>query len=234
MGLAKFYTDSDGAAVDCPKFLRKAERKIKRAQRKHSRKVKGSSNRRKSKNILGRRHLKVQRPRKDFAVKLARCVVKSSDLVALEDLPVRNMIRNHCLAKSIASPNPLPRQIHCLAKSIADASWRSIADASWSIFSSWLSYYGSVFGRPMVKVPPQYTSQECSSCGRRVQKSLSERTHACPCGCVLDRDHNAARNILRLGLELSSIPYLGAQGNGQAFASETLVESLSLLSAHAE
>lgn len=203
MGLAKFYTDSDGDAVDCPKFLRKAERKIKRAQRKHSRKVKGSSNRRKSKNILGRRHLKVQRQRKDFAVKLARCVVKSSDLVALEDLQVRNMIRNHCLAKSIA-------------------------DASWSIFSNWLSYYGSVFGRPVVKVPPQYTSQDCSSCGRRVQKSLSERTHACQCGCVLDRDHNAAKNILRLGLESSSVPYPGAQGNGEALASKTLVESGSL------
>ena len=200
MGLAKFYTDSDGNAVDCPKFLRKAETKIKRAQRKHSRKVKGSSNRRKSKNLLGRRHLKVQRQRKDFAIKLARCVVKSSDLVALEDLQVRNMIRNHCLAKSIA-------------------------DASWSLFSDWLSYYGGVFGRPVVKVPPQYTSQDCSSCRRRVQKSLSERTHACQCGCVLDRDHNAAKNILRLGLEQSSTPYPGAQGNGEALASETLVES---------
>ncbi len=200
MGLAKFYTDSDGNAVDCPKFLRKAERKIKRVQRKHSRKVKGSNNRRKSKNILGRRHLKVQRQRKDFAIKLARCVVKSSDLVALEDLQVRNMIRNHCLAKSIA-------------------------DASWSLFSHWLSYYGSVFGRPVVKVPPQYTSQDCCVCGRRVQKSLSERTHACQCGCVLDRDHNAAKNILRLGLEQSSIPYPGAQENGEALASETLVES---------
>jgi putative transposase len=198
MGLAKFYTDSDGNAVDCPRFLRKAERKIKRAHRKHSRKVKGSNNRRKSKSILGRRHLKVQRQRKDFAIKLARCVVKSSDLVAVEDLQVRNMIRNHCLAKSIA-------------------------DASWSIFANWLSYYGSVFGRPVVKVPPQYTSQDCSSCGRRVQKSLSERTHACQCGCILDRDHNAAKNILRLGLEQSSYPW--ATGNEEASASATLVES---------
>ncbi len=202
------YTDSDGRAVDCPKFLRKAEQKIRRAQRRHSRKVKGSSNRRKSKTILGRRHLKVQRQRKDFAVKLARCVVRSSDLVALEDLQVRNMIKNHCLAKSIA-------------------------DASWGIFSHWLSYYGSVFGRPVVKVPPQYTSQDCSSCGRRVQKSLSERTHACQCGCsvryggttstVLDRDHNAARNILRLGLEQTS--YSGAPRNEEGSPSETPVES---------
>ena len=216
MGLAKFYTDSDGNAADCPKFLRKAERKIKRAQRKHSRKVKGSSNRRKSKNILGRRHLRVQRQRKDFAVKLARGVVKSSDLVALEDLQVRNMIRNHCLAKSIT-------------------------EASWGIFSQWLSYYGSVFGRPVVKVAPAYTSQDCSSCGRRVQKSLSERTHACHCGCsvryggtastVLDGDHNAARNILRLGLERTS--YSGAPSNEADFPSETPVESKPLRPAQA-
>jgi putative transposase len=200
MGLAKFYTDSNGEAVDCPKFLRKGEKRIKRAQRKHSRKVKGSRNRRKSKNILGRRHLKVQRQRKDFAVKLARCVVKSNDFVALEDLQVRNMIKNHCLAKSIA-------------------------DASWGIFSQWLSYYGSVFGRPVVKVPPAYTSQDCSSCGRRVQKSLSERTHVCQCGCVLDRDHNAAKNILRSGLELDSKLYPGSQENSLGFAEGTLVES---------
>ncbi len=205
MGLANFYTDSNGEAVDCPKFLRKGEKKIRRAQRKHSRKVKGSNNRRKSKKVLGRRHLRVQRQRKDFAVKLARCVVESSDFVALEDLQVRNMIKNHCLAKSIA-------------------------DASWGIFSQWLSYYGSVFGRPVIKVPPAYTSQDCSSCGKRVQKSLSERTHACQCGCVLDRDHNAARNILRLGLELDSEMYPGAQGNREGFPSETLVEMAPLLS----
>jgi len=208
MGLKQFYTDSDGNAVECPKFLRKAEEKIKRAQRKHSRKIRGSNNRRKSKNILGRRHLKVQRQRKDFAIKLARCVVKSSDLVAFEDLQVRNMIKNHCLAKSIA-------------------------DASWGIFANWLSYYGSVYGRPVIKVPPQYTSQDCSSCGRRVQKSLSERTHACQCGCTLDRDHNAAKNILRLGLELCSTPYPGALGNGEVSASETLVESEPLPTAYA-
>ncbi len=208
MGLAKFYTDSNGNAVGCPKFLRTAEKKIKRAQRKHSRKIKGSNNRRKSKSVLGRRHLKVQRQRKDFAVKLARCVVKSSDFVALEDLQVRNMIKNHCLAKSIA-------------------------DASWGIFSQWLLYYGSVFDRPVIKVPPAYTSQECSSCGRRVQKSLSERTHACQCGCVLDRDHNAAKNILRLGLALDSKLYPGALENSLGLSEGTLVESEPLLLAYA-
>jgi putative transposase len=196
MGLTKFFTDSDGNSVDCPKFLRKAEKQIKREQRKHSRKVKGSNNKKKSKNKLARKHLKVQRRRKDFAVKTARCVVKSNDFVAIEDLQVQNMVKNHHLAKSIS-------------------------DAAWSIFVNWLVYYGSVFGKPVVKVPPAYTSQDCSACGRRVVKSLSERTHACKCGCVLDRDHDAANNILAKGLALAAKAYPGAQGNGEAKAAES-------------
>lgn len=209
MGLASFYTDSDGRKVDCPKFLRKAETRLKREQRRLSRKKKGSSNRRKARVKVSRRHLKVSRQRKDFAVKAARCVVKSNDFVAIEDLQVRNLVRNRHLAKSIH-------------------------DASWSLFANWLLYYGSVFGKPVVKVPPAYTSQDCFSCGNRVRKSLSERTHACSCGCVLDRDENAAKNILRLGLATVSETYPGAQGNVEASSSKTLVESVPLLSAQAE
>ncbi len=213
MGLASFYTDSEGQKIDCPKFLRKAEKRLKREQRRLSRKKKGSSNRRKARVKVSRRHLKVSRQRKDFAVKLARCVVKSSDFVALEDLQVSNLVRNRSLAKSIH-------------------------DAAWSQFAIWLCYYGQVFGKPVVKVAPAYTSQECSCCGNRVKKSLSERTHVCPCGCILDRDENAARNILRLGLskvsDSLSETYPGAQGNVEGSPSETLVESVPLLSAYAE
>jgi putative transposase len=151
MGLSSFYTDSAGNKVACPKPLRKAEKKLQREQRRLSRKGKGGSNRQKAKVKVARRHLQVQRQRKDFAVKLARCVVKSSDLVAIEDLQVRNLVRNRHLSKSIS-------------------------DASWSQFSDWLVYFGDVFGKPVVKVPPQYTSQDCSACGNRVTKSLSERT----------------------------------------------------------
>jgi putative transposase len=209
MGLASFYTDSDGQKIDCPKFLRKAEKQLKREQRRLSRKKKGSKNRVKARVKVSRRHLKVQRQRKDFAVKLARCVVKSSDLVALEDLQVRNLVKNRHLAKSIH-------------------------DAAWSQFANWLCYFGSVFGKPVVKVPPAYTSQDCSSCGNRVKKSFSERTHVCPCGCILDRDENAAKNILRLGLEHNEEMYRWAIGNREPSGSETLVESAPLLSAHAE
>ncbi len=141
-----------------------------------SRTQKGSKNRAKCINRLSRAHLKVSRQRKDFAVKLARCVILSNDLVAYEDLQVRNMVRNKKLAKSIS-------------------------DAAWSNFRNWLEYFGKVFGMATVAVPPHNTTKDCSNCGKEVTKSLSQRTHQCPhCGLVLDRDWNAAINILELAL----------------------------------
>ncbi|NEP50001.1 MAG: transposase [Moorea sp. SIO3C2] len=100
----------------------------------------------------------------------ARCVIRSNDLVAYEDLRVKNLAKNHCLAKSIN-------------------------DAGWYQFRKWLEYFGVKFGRITVAVNPAYTSQNCSDCGEVVKKSLSTRTHVCECGCELDRDHNAAINI---------------------------------------
>jgi len=114
---------------------------------------------------------------KDFVVKTAKAIVQSSDLIALEDLKVRNMVRNHHLAKSIS-------------------------DAAWSQFREWLEYFGSLFGVPVIAVAPHYTSQDCSNCGVKVQKTLSTRTHKCvACGHVQDRDHNAAVNILKKALQ---------------------------------
>ena len=175
VGLSEYYTDSEGVMIENPKFLRKGETVLKRSQKRVSRKVKGSINRRKARLILGKHHLKISRQRKDHAIKLARCVITSNDVVAYEDLRIKNMVKNHCLAKSIN-------------------------DASWFQFRVWIEYFGKVFGRITIAVNPQYTSQECSSCGEIVKKSLSTRTHICLCGCVLDRDHNAARNILSRGL----------------------------------
>ena len=177
VGLNHFYTDSQGEVVENPRYLRKSERKLKKLQRKVSKRKKGSANRRKAVKQLSRKHLKVSRQRKDFAVKTARCVVRSNDLIAYEDLQVRNMVKNHKLAKSIS-------------------------DASWSMFRLWVEYFGKVFGKVTVAVPPHYTSQNCSTCGTLVKKALSTRTHQCShCGTVLDRDHNAALNILALGLK---------------------------------
>ena len=175
VGLKEYYTDSNGVMVENPRFLRKGEKVLKRCHSRISRKVKSSKNRGKARQILGKRHLKISRQRKDHAMKLARCVVQSNDLIAYEDLRIKNMVKNHCLAKSIN-------------------------DASWYQFRIWIEYFAKVFGKVTVAVNPQYTSQECSSCGVIVKKTLSTRTHVCQCGCVMDRDFNAARNILSRGL----------------------------------
>jgi len=194
--LNHFYTDSDGNTVENPRHLRKAEKRLKRVQRRASKKVKGSKNRRKAVNRLGRAHLKVQRQRKDFAVKAARCVVRSNDLVVLEDLQIRNMVKNHHLAKSIS-------------------------DAAWGDFRRWVEYFGKVYGVATVAVAPQYTSQNCSSCGETVKKSLSTRTHICPsCGHVQDRDHNAAINILKKGLNTLGHSGIKAWGENDLYLNQ--------------
>ena len=180
VGLNHFYTDSDGETVANPRHLRKSEKALKRLQKRVSRKKKSSGNRKKAINKLGRKHLKVSRQRKDFVIKTALCAVKSSDFVAYEDLQVRNMVKNHKLAKSIS-------------------------DAAWSQFAQWLEYFGNVYGQTVIAVPPQYTSQDCSSCGNTVLKTLSTRTHICDCGATLDRDYNAACNILVKGLKQAGI-----------------------------
>ena len=187
VGLKEFYTDSNGFAVSNPRFLRKGELRLKRAQRIKSRRQKGGRNRAKAIKRLGRRHLKISRQRKDHAIKLARCVITSNDVVAYEDLSVKHLVKNHCLAKSIN-------------------------DASWYQFRVWLEYFGKVFGKITIAVPPHYTSQNCSACGQTVKKALSTRTHKCECGCELDRDHNAAINILQRGL--STVGHTGIYALG--------------------
>jgi putative transposase len=193
VGLKEYYTDSEGLMVENPKFLRIGEKVLKRSQRLVSRKVKGSKNRGKARQILGKRHLKISRQRKDHAVKLARCVVQSNDLIAYEDLRIQNLVKNHCLAKSIN-------------------------DASWYQFRVWIEYFSKIFKRVTVAVNPQYTSQECSSCGEIVKKTLSTRTHVCQCGCVMDRDENAARNILSRGL--GTVGHAGTFALAESWARE--------------
>ncbi len=199
VGLKEFYTDSNSETVPNPRFYRLGEERTKFHQRRVSRKKKGSANRKKAINRLGRQHLKISRQRKDHAVKLARCVIQSNDLVAYEDLRVRNLVKNHCLAKSIN-------------------------DVGWYQFRTWLERYGKVFGKTTVAVNPAYTSQDCSSCGATVKKSLSTRTHTCQCGCTLDRDHNAAINILNRAL--STVGHTGTHASGD-LASIWIGENLS-------
>jgi putative transposase len=175
VGIKEFYTDSNGHTEPNPKFYRIGEKRLKFHQRRVSRKKKGSTNRKKAINKLGRVHLKISRQREEHAKRVARCVIQSNDLVAYEDLRIKNLVKNHCLAKSIN-------------------------DASWYQFRRWLEYFGVKFGKITVAVNPAYTSQKCSNCGTHVKKSLSMRTHVCQCGFILDRDWNAAINILKLAL----------------------------------
>ncbi len=198
MGLESFYTDSQGEKVENPRFLKRAEQSLKRLQRRVSKKQKGSKNRIKAIKRLARKHLKVSRQRKDHAVKAARALILSSDVVVYEKLQVRNMVRNHCLAKSIS-------------------------DVSWSIFTGWVDYLGKVFGRITIAVDPAYTSQECPKCHALVKKSLSTRTHVCRCGCVMDRDEAAALNILQKGIHS---PLWGLKTYPGALGNATLMESL--------
>ena len=197
VGLESFYTDSNGHKEPNPRFFRKGEKELKRCQRCLSKKEKGSSNRRKARQRLAKKHLRISRQRKEHALRLARCVITSNDVVAYEDLQVRNLVKNHNLAKSIS-------------------------DVGWYQFRVWLEYFASKFGKVTVAVPPQYTSQKCSNCGRIVKKSLSTRTHACQCGVNLDRDENAAINILREGLRTigqigtASLELENAWGDGTA------------------
>lgn len=192
VGLEYFYTDSNGEKVANPKHLLRSEKRLKRLQKLVSRKKKGSSNRRKAINKLGRQHLMVSRRRKDFVVKSARALCTSNDVIVLENLNVRGLVKNHNLAKSIS-------------------------DASWSLFREWLEYFGDVFNRQVIAVNPAYTSQDCSSCGKRVKKSLSTRTHQCGCGAKLCRDENAALNILRKGTvgHTETSPVYGINASGQ-------------------
>ena len=180
LGLKYFYADSDGNIEENPRFYRQAERQLKRANRKKSKKFRRgkpqSANYHKARNRYARKHLRVSRQREEYCKRLAYCVIHSNDVVAYEDLNVKGLVRNRRLAKSIS-------------------------DAGWSTFRKWLEYFGSKYGKVTVAVPPHYTSQKCSSCGEIVKKSLSTRTHICPdCGYTEDRDVNAAINILKLGL----------------------------------
>lgn len=175
LGLADFYTDSNGNTEPNPRFYRQAETRLKFKQRRVSRQIKGSSNCKRAINRLARLHLKISRQREEHAKRVARCVVRSNDLVAYEDLRIKNLVKNHNLAKSIN-------------------------DVGWYQFRKWLEYFGTKFSRITVAVNPAYTSQNCSACGILVKKSLSTRTHVCQCGCRLGRDENAAINIMNRAL----------------------------------
>jgi putative transposase len=181
VGLKVFLITAEGEPVENPRHYRKAEKQLAKAQRRVSRRKRGSKRRRKAVALLKRKHQKVQRQRCHFHHTTALYLLRTYDTIYLEDLRVANMIRNHHLAKSIS-------------------------DAGWAQFRTILECKAVYAGKRVVAVPPAFTSQECSACGERVPKSLSVRTHVCPsCGLVMDRDENAARNIQWAGQALRGV-----------------------------
>jgi putative transposase len=176
LGVSNLVTTSDGEFFEPPKYLRQSERKVRCQQRKVARRKKGSDRRRKAIRNLQRTHEHIANQRKDTAHKVARQLVEDYDLIAVENLNTNGLLKNHHLA-------------------------RSIADAAWNTFITILTSKAEEAGRRLVKVDPGYTSQECSQCGAIVKKDLSVRIHRCPyCDLVLDRDVNAAVNILQKAL----------------------------------
>lgn len=172
LGIENYATLSNGEMIDNPRYLREAESRLKQAQRSVSRKKLRSSNRKKAVRILAKRHQKVSNQRRDFFHKLSNQLIREFDDIAVEDLNIEGLLKNHHLAKSIS-------------------------DAAWNTFLNILTAKAANAGRRVWKVEPQFTSQDCSRCGERVKKSLSERVHRCiECGLTLHRDHNAAINIL--------------------------------------
>ena len=174
MGLEKFVSLSNGEHISNPRYLRQSETELKHEQRKLSRKKKGSNSRQKQREIVAKLHKKIYNQRNDFLHKESRKLVNAYDLIVFEDLKIKNMVKNTRLSKSIS-------------------------DACWGRFIELTTYKAESAGREVRFVNPKSTSQKCSSCGQIVKKSLSARVHRCTCGLTLDRDTNAAINILRLG-----------------------------------
>ena len=183
VGIKEFYSDSNGNVVSNPKHLEKSMHKLIREHRKLSRKEKGSNNRNKQRVRVALVHEKITNQRKDFLQKRSTMLIRENQTICIEDLKVKNMMRNHKLAKYISS-------------------------VSWSKFYDMLTYKATWYGNDIVKIPTMYpSSQTCSCCGYKnpLVKNLAIRKWECPeCHATHDRDTNASVNILNKGLQMQS------------------------------
>jgi putative transposase len=182
IGIKTFLTGSDGLVVENPKYFRENQMKLSRAQRNFSRKKKGSIRRKKAKLKIARIHNKIANQRRDFIHKTTAQLVDNYDIIAIEDLNVAGMIKNHKLAKSIS-------------------------DASFSEFYNILSYKAKWYGKEVIKIERWFASSKtCSCCGwKNEHLTLSDRTFICKaCGFEIDRDSNASKNILKEALRVSN------------------------------
>ena len=178
VGIERFATTSDEEFIENPHYLVKAEKHLKLLQRRVSRKKKGSKNRRKACFILAKQHIKVSNQRFDFLHKLSRSLTERYGFIAVENLNIKGMVKNHHLAKHIS-------------------------EASWGNFIRMLEYKAIASGSTLVKVNPRNTSKTCSNCGAIADMPLNKREYRCSvCGYVCHRDLNASFNILKIGQDL--------------------------------
>ncbi len=179
LGLKSFATLSDGSKIANPRFFKKEEKVLAKAQRKFSKQEKGTPERAWTRKVVARVHERIANRRHNFCHQTARKLVNAFGLIVVEDLSIKDMQKN---------------SFRSLNKSIGDAAWRMLLDL--------LSFKAAEAGREVVRVNPAYTSRTCSCCGSRRELKMSERVFECfCCGLTLDRDHNAALNILRLGTQ---------------------------------
>ena len=172
-----FAAFDNGEMIENPKFFKKSEKKLAKAQKKISKLKKGTSARRKAGKACSKIHEKIANRRKNFCHQESRKIINKYQNICIEDLDIKNMVEGSYYAKSIT-------------------------DASWNQFHQYLIYKAEDAGRRIGLVNPAYTTQDCSKCGYREKKPLSQRTHSCNnCGYTTHRDTNAAQNILALGLD---------------------------------
>ncbi len=199
VGLEVFYADSNGNLEPNPRFGRKQERHVKFLQRRVSKKPQRTIRRLKAKKQLAKAHLRVSRQREEFAKRLAFRLCQSNDLIAYEDLNVKGLAKSK-LAKSVN-------------------------DVAWGLFRKWVEYFAKKYGRETIAVDPRGTSQICSCCGQEVKKTLAVRVHECSCGLTLNRDYNAAINVLNR----ATTGRVGSQAQGEKTATllgQSLVEQV--------
>jgi putative transposase len=196
LGLKSMVITSDGHMHGNPKFFAKDEKKLARAQRKLSKKKKGSKNRAKARKKVAKIHAKIADRRRDYQQKLSTSLIRENQVVCVESLQVKNMVKNHSLAKAIS-------------------------DVGWSEFVRQLEYKARWYGRTLVKIDKFYpSSKRCHACGYILDSlSLDIRHWVCPeCGVAHDRDINAAKNVLAAGLAVTAFGEAVRPGRAKARA----------------
>ncbi|HLW00220.1 MAG TPA: transposase [Ktedonobacterales bacterium] len=199
LGLLRFATLSTGEIIENPRLYRKGLKCLKVLSQAKDRKKRGSRRRKRATLALTKAHRRVRNQRRDFQHKAARALVNRFGLIVFEDLKITNM-------SQAPEPKPDPEHEGAYLPNGAAAKAglnQSILDAGWEQFQQFCVAKAASAGRQVLFVNPHMTSQLCSGCGQVVHKELDERWHSCECGCSLDRDHNAALNILFRGQEVA-------------------------------